>query len=193
MLEFLAAVLLLISTPGPGVLSVAGVGSGFGFKQGIPYLWGLFIGNFLVSFLVVSGIAAFVFSIPYMREVLLVASVAYLVYLAAKIAFSGSKIAFIHSEKAPALANGVSLQLINPKAYVVNTTLFAGFAFYPDNLFAETLIKYAILIIVWIAIHFAWLSIGAWLRKLALSEPVQRAINIGMAVAMLLAVGLAIV
>ena len=64
--------------------------------------------------------------------VILLASSAYLGYLALKIALAGTKIGFIHMA-APGFVTGVMLQLINPKAYAVNTMLFSSFAFYPDN------------------------------------------------------------
>ena len=38
------------------------------------------------------------FAVPYLRGALIVATAAYLIYLALKIAFAGSRIAFIHSE-----------------------------------------------------------------------------------------------
>ena len=41
-LVFTFAVFLLLVTPGPGVLSTAGVGSGFGSRAGLVYLIGLF-------------------------------------------------------------------------------------------------------------------------------------------------------
>ena len=46
---FIAACLLLISTPGPGVLSTAGVGAGFGFRTGSRYVFGLCIGTNMVA------------------------------------------------------------------------------------------------------------------------------------------------
>ena len=42
-------------TPGPGVLSLAGVGAAFGWRIGFYYLIGLFIGTNAVAFLVVIG------------------------------------------------------------------------------------------------------------------------------------------
>ena len=39
MLTFAAAVFFLIVTPGPGVLSTAGVGSGYGYRPGLEYAW----------------------------------------------------------------------------------------------------------------------------------------------------------
>ena len=193
MLSFTLAVIFLIITPGPGVLSVAGVGSGFGFKASLRYMAGLWAGNNMVGIAVVSGLAAALFAIPYVREVLLFASLAYLLYLAAKIALAGSKVAFIHSETAPGFINGLMLQAINPKAYAVNTTLFTGFAFMSHNLLAETLIKFALMNLIWIPAHFAWAYAGATLRRLDLPETTQRIINILMAVAMLLVVALALV
>ncbi len=191
MLEFAAAVFGLLITPGPGVLSTAGVGSGFGFRAGTGYLAGLFIGSNLVALAVVSGLAAIVFGVPYLRGVLIFASAAYLIYLALKIALSGSKVAFIHSETAPGLANGVVLQLINPKAYAVSTFLFSGFPMWPESLMIETSVKFAVLNVIWIPIHCAWLYAGVTLRRLDLPHTTQRWINGAMALSMLLVVGLA--
>ncbi|MGD1877138.1 MAG: LysE family translocator [Kiloniellaceae bacterium] len=192
MLEFAAAVFFLIITPGPGVLSTAGVGSGYGYRAGLAYVAGLWIGNALVGAAVVSGIAAVALAQPGLREVLLWGSAAYLLWLAAKIAFAGARIAFIHSERAPGFWNGLALQPINPKAYAVNTALFSGFAFMPDALAAETAIKFAILNAIWIPIHLLWLWAGVTLRRLDLDPKVQRAINIAMALSMLAVVAIAV-
>lgn len=193
MLSFAAAVVLLIATPGPGVLSTAGVGAAYGFRPGLRYVAGLFIGTNLVALAVISGLAAVVFSLPVVRTVLMAASVAYLLYLAAKIAFAGSRIAFITAARPPGIGSGLALQAINPKAYAVNTALFTGFAFHPDSLAAETAIKLLILNTIWIPIHLGWLGAGVVLHRLDLAQAVQRRINYGMAAAMVAVVVLAIV
>ena len=81
MFTFAAAVFFLLVTPGPGVLSLAGVGSGFGAVQGRRYLWGLCFGSNLVMLAVVSGLAALVLANPRIRLVLFAASTAYLCLL----------------------------------------------------------------------------------------------------------------
>ena len=192
MIEFALAVFFLIVTPGPGVLSTAGVGSSFGFKPGLAYVAGLWAGNNLVAVLVVSGVAATALGIPWLRTVLLFASAGYLLYLAAKIAFAGAKLAFIHPEQAPGFWNGLALQPINPKAYAVHTTLFSGFAFLPETLATETAIKFVIMNAVWIPIHLLWLWAGVKLRELNLPPRLQRAINVTMAGAMLAVVAIAV-
>ena len=185
MIAFVVAVIILLITPGPGVLSTAGVGSGFGFRPGLGYVFGLFVGNNLVGLAVVSGVAAAVLSGPYMRVLLLGASAAYLLYLAARIALSGSKIGFIESTEAPGVKNGVLLQIINPKAYAVHTALFSGFAFWPDSLLVEVAVKFVLMNLFWVPIHLLWLGMGATMKRLALSERANRAINILMALSML--------
>ncbi len=191
-LAYVAACVLLIVTPGPGVLSVAGVGSGYGFARGSRYLWGLCIGNAIVALAVASGIAAAVFSIPYVRESLLAVSVAYMLYLAAKIAFAGSKVGFIEATRAPALRDGLFLQIVNPKAYVANSPLFSGFALFPGHIVIETAVKFVIWVAIWVPVHFAWLFAGVMLHKLNLSPSLQRLINIFMAATMLIVIILAL-
>ena len=191
MLTFAAAVFFLIVTPGPGVLSTAGVGSAFGFRSGLAYVGGLFLGTNLVALAVVSGMAAVLLAVPFVRTVLVYASAAYLLYLAARIALAGSRIAFIEARKAPGFMNGVALQAINPKAYAVNTALFSGFAFWPESLIAETALKFLVLNAIWVPIHLAWLFAGVTLRRLDLPSHVQFAINIAMALSMLAVVALA--
>jgi threonine/homoserine/homoserine lactone efflux protein len=191
MLVFAAAVFFLIITPGPGVLTTAGVGAAFGYQPGVRYVTGLFVGTNLVALAVVSGIAAVVFTVPFLRTILLIGSAAYLCYLASRIAFSGSRIAFIEARKPPGFWGGVALQAINPKAYAVNTTLFSGFAFAPENLLFETVMKFIIANAIWIPIHLVWLAAGVTLHKLNLPGRTQRAINMVMAASMLAVVALA--
>lgn len=192
MLTFALAVFFLIITPGPGVLSTAGLGAAYGFRSGLAYVLGLFIGTNLVALAVISGVAAIVLSVPVIRTILMAASIAYLLYLAARIALAGSTIAFIEAKAPPAVLSGILLQAINPKAYAVNTTLFAGFPFAPDNILFETLAKLVIVNAIWIPIHLVWLYAGASLHRLNLPQAAHRRINYAMAASMLMVVALAI-
>ena len=69
MITFALAVFFLIITPGPGVLSLAGVGAAFGFQNGGRYLLGLFIGTNIVCLGVISGLAAAMLAVPGVRVV----------------------------------------------------------------------------------------------------------------------------
>jgi len=186
-------VLFLLATPGPGVLTTAGVGAGYGFRAAARYVVGLFIGTNLVALAVITGLAAIVLAVPVVRWVLMALSLAYLLYLAAKIAFAGSKVAFIAATTAPGIVAGLMLQAINPKAYAVNTSLFTGFPYMPDNLMFETLTKLLIVNAIWIPIHLVWAWVGVTLHRLNLSDAAQSRINYAMAASLLIVVGLALV
>lgn len=192
MTAFAAAVFLLIITPGPGVLTLAGVGAAFGRVAGLRFMAGLFIGSNLVAVAVVSGIAALVLADPRLRVVLSVLTAGYLLYLAARIAFAGARVAFVTRETAPGLRGALMLQAINPKAYAVNTALFSNFAFLPGAPALEVLMKFAILNTIWVMAHGTWLWAGLSLHRLNLSHRAQRGINIAMALAMLGVVALAV-
>lgn len=192
MLTFAAAVFFLIITPGPGVLSAAGVGAAYGMKSGLRYVLGLFIGNNLVILAVVTGLAALVLANPIVRTVLFALSTAYLLYLALRIALAGSNLAFAPAKSEPGVLAGILLQPINPKAYAVNTALFSGFAIMPDALVAEVIWKLLIMNAMWIPIHISWVWFGVRLKALNLAPARQRLINFAMAASMLLVVGLAV-
>ncbi len=181
MLSFALAVFLLIITPGPGVLSTAGVGSAFGYRAGLLYVSGLCVGTNLVCVAVVTGLATILFSLPILREVLIVLSSAYLFYLALRIAFAGAKIAFITAAKSPGFFSGVFLQFVNPKAYAVNTALFTGFAFEQVSFSAEISLKFVIMNAIWMPLHLIWLYAGVRLNQLNLPHNTTRAINMFMA------------
>ena len=192
MLAFISAAFFLIVTPGPGVMSVAGVGSAFGRQAGLRYLWGLFLGNSIVILAVVTGLAGLILAEHRIRFVLFAASTAYLVYLALKIAFAGSRVGFVQAAVAPGFWNGVTLQFINPKAYAVNTYFFTAFPLASLGFGAETAAKWIAINAVWIPIHVFWLWLGIKLNELNLSKERQRMLNIAMSVSMLIAVGLAV-
>ncbi|WP_420862356.1 LysE family translocator [Algirhabdus cladophorae] len=191
MISFIGAVFLLIITPGPGVLSTAGVGAAFGFRAGFAYVLGLFIGTNLVALAVVTGVAAVVLASPVIRSVLFVLSTGYLLYMAAKIALAGTKTAFEPAARCPNVWDGIALQAVNPKAYVVNTTLFSGFVIFQDALLTEMIFKFVAVNAIWIPIHLGWLWVGGALKRMELPKATQRLINVAMAVALVLVVVLA--
>ena len=181
MLAFAISVFLLVVTPGPAVLSLAGIGSAFGYRTGISYLGGLVIGYHLVILAVVSGLASILLAAPWIRNILLVASAGYLGFLAFRIAYAGSKIAFITPEAKSSLIAGLGLQLVNPKAYAVNTALMSGFSFYPDSFGMEIVFKLLIMNSIWIPFHLCWLYLSVRLNSLNLQTGTQRIINYAMA------------
>jgi len=192
MLTFTIVCFLMFVTPGPGALSLAGVGAAFGLRQGFRYMAGLFVGHVLVSLAVITGLSAIVLAEPVVRTILLFCSVGYLGYLAFRIALAGSEISFIKMLKSPGFVAGMSLQFINPKAYAVHTTFFTGFAFHPGSFAVEISLKLVILNTTWLLLHTLWLYMGYRLHELQLSSKVQNWINIFMALCLCVVISLSV-
>ncbi len=192
MIEFIIAVVFLLITPGPGVLTTAGIGAAYGYRAGLGFVGGLMLGGFINMMIVISGLAALVLAIASLRFVLLIGSVAYLLYLAWRIASAGAKVGFAPADTPLGFKNGLMLQFINPKAYVVSTTLFSGFIFLPDSPILEVVLKLIVFNLIWLPVHLVWLGFGAKIGSLDLPQSRQRAINTGMALALVTVVGIAL-
>jgi threonine/homoserine/homoserine lactone efflux protein len=192
MATFAIAIFFLLITPGPGVLSLAGVGSAYGYRAGWAYGAGLFVGSNGVLLAAASGLAAIFLTDGRIRLVFTVLSTGYLLFVAAKIAFAGSRISFISASRPPGFWGGIALQIINPKAYVVGAFVFSNFPIWPQSIVVEITIKLIIVNAIWIPIHALWLSAGVTINRLDLSDRTQRIINVSMASAMLLVVGIAL-
>ena len=177
MATFAIAIFLMIITPGPGVLSLAGTGAGFGWRPGIFYLLGLFIGTNSVMILVITGLKGVLFKIPFVEPVFLIISLSYLTWIAWRIAFSDTKTTITSIKKEPTFFEAIFLQLINPKAYLVNGILFAGFPIENLNLNEEIIAKVIIINLVWIPVHFFWLWLGIRLRSWGLESGKQKKVN----------------
>ncbi|MDG2474055.1 MAG: LysE family transporter [Paracoccaceae bacterium] len=193
MINFALAVFFLIITPGPGVLSTAGIGAAFGWGTGLKYIFGLFLGTNLVAIAVITGLSVWVISNPVLRLSLLSLSSIYLLFLAFKIATAGKEMTFSSPNSKPGVLAGFLLQPINPKAYVVNTILFSGFVLFPDKIHLEIFLKLLILNTIWIIIHVFWLFLGLSLNKLNLGPKATHRINFTLALFLVFVVVLAVV
>ena len=184
MITYIIITFLMMVTPGPGVLSLAGVGAGFGWKVGMMYLIGLFFGTNGVALLVVLGFKQFLFEIDGVEITFLLLSLSYLSFLSWRIATSDNKTGFKQSLKAPRLYEGIFLQFVNPKAYVVQGHLFVVLSLGMASYSNEIIVKFIIVNSIWIPIHLLWLWLGISLKKWSLAVNKQIWVNRGMGLAL---------
>ena len=184
MITYIIISFLMMVTPGPSVLSLAGVGAGFGWKVGMMYLIGLFFGTNGVALLVVLGFKQFLFEIDGVEITFLLLSLSYLSFLSWRIATSDNKTGFKQSLKAPRLYEGIFLQFVNPKAYVVQGHLFVVLSLGMASYSNEIIVKFIIVNSIWIPIHLLWLWLGISLKKWSLAVNKQIWVNRGMGLAL---------
>ena len=184
MIAYIIISFLMMVTPGPGVLSLAGVGAGFGWRVGMMYLIGLFFGTNGVALLVVLGFKQFLFEIEGVELTFLFLSLSYLSFLSWRISTSDNKTGFKQSLKAPKLYEGIFLQFVNPKAYVVQGHLFVVLSLGISSYNAEIITKFIIVNSIWIPIHLLWLWLGISLKKWSLASKKQTLVNRAMGLAL---------
>ena len=184
MLSYILAVIVLTAIPGPGLLTIFGIGAAFGYRAGINFTAGVYFGANITAIIVFCGFSSLLMEFPALRNTLFLMSVAYFTYFAARIGFAGSELGII-SKSPPKFSAGLFLMLVNPKAYITMSALYLGFPIFSFNPLNEAIIKIIIANIIWIPGHLLWLYFGVKVNHLNLSSRAKRGINIILAITIL--------
>jgi threonine/homoserine/homoserine lactone efflux protein len=126
---FCAAVVLFLALPGPGTfMLLSSTGQG-GFKGGAAATLGLILGDQVLLWLAVAGVAALLAAHPVLFKTLQVAGAAYLGWLGLKMLLSREGEAALPVRVAPGhyLRQGFLITLSNPKAIVFYMAFFPLF------------------------------------------------------------------
>lgn len=115
-------------TPGPNNLMLLASGVNFGFRRTVPHLLGIALGFTLMVALVGLGLAGLFALWPPLHRVLTIASVAYLMWLAWKIARAAPPSARAAAGRPLTAGQAAAFQWVNPKAWsmaLTASTLYA--------------------------------------------------------------------
>src|SRR5215213_11782161 len=82
----LVTALAIMGSPGPATISLTAAGSAYGVRRSLGYLTGIVAGTAVVLVAIATGITAALLAVPVLRTVLVVLSVAYILWLAYHIA-----------------------------------------------------------------------------------------------------------
>ena len=187
---FALAAAALLGSPGPGIAALMAVGRSRGAVGGLRYFGSMQLGLALAAGVSAAGFVAVIRAFPIIHTVLIIISVAYLLWLAWAIAsapLSGSV-----GDDAPSgaftLLGGFMLGFANPKAYLAFASLFGSFAILmPAYGLADGLLKWALCVAVMTVVDLAWLLAGVGLGRIALAPLTERIMNVAMGGAILLA------
>ena len=177
MFSYILAVIVLTAIPGPGLLTIFGIGSAFGYRAGISFTVGVYLGANLTALIVFSGLSALLMEFPLLRGALFLLSLVYFTYFAVRIGFAGTELGIL-SRKVPRCRDGIMLMLVNPKAYLTMSALFLGFPLLSFNPVNEVIIKVVVANVVWVPGHLIWLYAGVKVNSLNLTPRAKRAINL---------------
>ena len=188
LVAFLLAGVALAGSPGPANLSLAAMGAAFGVRRSLAYQAGAIFGMLVIMAVTASGLAALVLAVPGLRHAVVAAALAYMLWLAWKIAAAPPRLSAAPPARPPSFAGGCLLQLSNPKAYAAMAALFSGFVLQANSPILDAAWKILLLLTIIAAVTTAWLHLGALLARIATRPSIQRAINVTFAILLLASV-----
>ncbi|NOU52162.1 LysE family translocator [Pseudoalteromonas sp. JBTF-M23] len=156
---------LLLGSPGPAPLALAGVGASFGFKRGTGFLAGILAGLLVVITLVAAGLGTLFSAYPSVKLLCQLAAGGYLIFVAYKIATAEGGIAN-QTGQAPVFRDGFILNLINPKAYAAFLAIFANNMLQTQSPLMSAIMTGAVCFMVAVIVDTLWMAAGAKLRPL---------------------------
>ncbi|WP_223181396.1 LysE family translocator [Sphingopyxis sp. LK2115] len=167
-------------TPGPNNMMLMASGANFGLRRTVPHALGVGIGFTAMIVLVGVGLMGLFDLFPALNLVLKVASVAYLLWLAWKIAHAAAPDADGGRRGKPmSFFQAVLFQWVNPKAWSMALTAIALYA--PDRNLGAVLLVAAIFGIINLPSTSLWAVMGVSLRGWLSSPARLRAFNWTMA------------
>ena len=135
LLALIAFALVSSITPGPNNLMLMSSGANFGVRRTVPHALGIAIGFTVMIMLVGIGLIRLFDLWPMLGTVLKVVSVAYLLWLAWKIAHAAAPEGEIASDAKPmSFVGGALFQWINPKAWTMALSAITLYAPQRDGL-----------------------------------------------------------
>jgi threonine/homoserine/homoserine lactone efflux protein len=190
-LALVLTAMAVMGSPGPSTISLVAASVAYGVRRSTGYCLGLVLGAILVLLAAATGVTAVLLAVPALHWVLLAAATSYLLWLAFRLATAPPPDARPAGARHPGLADGLLLGVLNPKAWIAITAVFAG-ARLADGALADAALKVPLLAAVVVAIHAGWLFAGRLLAPAMRRPGPARAINITLAVLLVAAALLAL-
>jgi threonine/homoserine/homoserine lactone efflux protein len=175
-------------TPGPNNVMIMSSGVNYGIKASVPHWLGICLGFPLMVLLVGLGFGVVFERYPHLHQLIKVFGVAYLLWLAWRIASAEPKTIEQGKSKPFSFIQAALFQWINGKAWVMASGAIAAFTTVGGVYWVEVSIITAAFLLVAFPCVGVWLVFGAVLRKVLTKALFQRLFNITMAIILVLSV-----
>lgn len=176
---FVAYAFVSSITPGPNNLMMMASGVNFGFRRSIPHVLGIGIGFTLMIVLVGIGLMAAFDHYPVSYRIMKVASIAYLLWLAWKIANARAPDSGKAGTTPMTFLQAAAFQWVNPKAWTMALTAISVYA--PARDLGSVLMVALVFCAVNVPSVSTWLFLGRNIRGLLTNPKRLRAFNLTMA------------
>jgi threonine/homoserine/homoserine lactone efflux protein len=174
-------VVVTLFTPGPNNAMLMASGLNFGFRRGLPHLWGVALGFAVMVLAVGIGLGAVFQAYPAVYAVLKYAGALYLLYLAWQIATASAVEESGDARGRPiGFLEAAAFQWLNPKGWVMAVGAVSAYAAVAQFPFNVALIAF-LFGSLGILSSATWLGFGTGLKGLLTSPRAVHTVNIAMA------------
>lgn len=183
LIAFATFCLVSSATPGPNNLMLMASGANFGVKRTVPHWLGIGIGFTFMIVLVGLGLSSLFEDYPVIYDVLKIASIVFLVYLAWKIA-TASPLQEMRTEGTPiTFFQAAAFQWVNPKAWAMALT---AVTVYSPSQNAVAIITTALIFgSINLPSCSIWIFVGQQIRRWLTNSTRMRVFNITMSILLL--------
>lgn len=162
-------------TPGPNNLMLMASGANFGLRRTVPHALGVALGFAFMAFLVGAGLMQVFELWPVLHDILKLASVAFLLWLAWKIANAAAPGRGPSRAQPMTFLQAVAFQWVNPKAWAMALTAISVYA--PDRSLSGVVIVALVFSAVNLPSVGTWAVMGTQLRRFLTTPGRLRAFN----------------
>jgi len=162
-----------VGTPGPANMALMATGARFGFRAALPFVAGVGLGKQLIIWPIGFGLMELAKPAPWVFEALKWASVAYICWLAWKVANMRLS-AGISEGTAPGFLAGLWVHPLNPKAWAMITTGFTSFTAAGTPSLEATLTIALCLLGLQLVLHPIWAYAGDRIATLLAGRPEEK-------------------
>jgi len=190
---FAAAGVALLTSPGPATLSMAATSAAYGPRVAWSFYFGLLAGLVFVVTCVTAGVITAIATIPYATEGLTIFAVAYIAWLAFRIATAPPVGEAKPGDRTPGFFSAAILNITNVKAYAAFTALFSSFDLVPGDPILSVALKCVLAFTIAASGNMVWLFTGSALQRFFRDPKISRIINICFAVLLVGSVAMTLV
>ena len=166
--EFTALLLLTTAasfTPGPNTTLSTALAANFGLRRSLRFVFSVPVGWGLLFSLCAAGVGSLVVAIPALRMGIQFMGVGYLLWLSFKLAQSSQLGQADASELNVSFFQGVMMQFLNIKAWMLALTVVAGWLAGRPDVLARFAITLPVMLVFGLASNLAYALVGSLLRE----------------------------
>lgn len=182
----IALILAFYATPGPATISLVASGASYGFKNSVPYVWGLILGISVTLTVSSFGLVYVITQNEVLFTIFKYLSLGYMLYLVYKIWNTGE--VNTKSSKTLTFRDGLILNSINPKAYIGAFAILTQFVNSEAKPLQNEFIVSAVILLLVASIDFAFCYLGEVVFRLITKKENIAKVNKAMAVLLLISV-----